>query len=157
MKHLRLLLDSSYDFSSQPLGVRFLYLRNDGMLFQINFHGLKQAISLLRREKRRSKYIKIILLPVFCIFKKTLYSEILYSYNIDVILVLFGKSGKVKLFKNSCIVNEISDEWVSKNEWYIRKRISGLGIAPKILDSGKNYYVEERIKTTRQRLSDKDY
>lgn len=146
MMNVRLLLDNEYLISEAKTPHRYLLIVNQGIIVKKSFSGATIASKILLSEKGSKKYIKcffmwfsIVFFPLKIISKK------IYLNRSDIKVAFFGRSKRVKIIKKKEIVNKINDDYFSKNDFYIRKKINDKNISPKILEFGASFFKEERI------------
>ena len=139
--------DEHYVFGPSKTAHKYIYLRNQGIIVKRTLKGAMVATKILISSEGIRKYIKCIFLW-FSIFFFPIYkfSQSIYLNNPNIYLAFFGRSGRVKIWKENMIINKVNDDFFSKTDYYMRKKLNKINITPNVNTFGKTFFSEEIIE-----------
>jgi hypothetical protein len=142
-----LFLDEEYVFGSSKTNYRYVFLINQGLVVKRTLDGAITASKILISNKGVRKYFKCLFLWIsiylFPIYK---FSQFIYLNNSSIDVAFFGRSKRVKIFKKNLIINKVNDDFFSRTDYYMRKKIHKANITPKVFVFGNSFFSEEIIK-----------
>lgn len=144
---IELNFDENYVFGPSKTRHKYVYLSNQGIVVKRTLKGAIVATKILFSQKGIRKYIKCIFLW-FSIFLFPIYkfSKFIYLNNSNICLAFFGKSKRVKIWKENIIINKVNENFFSKTDYYMRKKINKINITPNVYVFGKTFFSEEIIE-----------
>jgi len=144
---INLNLDQKYISGNSKTNHLYISLKNQGIIFKNNIKSALLASKIILSYKGKKKYLKVSLIFFSIMISPVLgFSKRIYMSSSNANLFLFGRSNKIKIFKNDKIINKINDNKFSRRDDFIRKKINLHFISPTVYEFTDNYYIEELIE-----------
>jgi len=143
----KLFLDEEYVFGPSKTRHKYVYLTNQGIVVKRTLKGAIIASKILISNKGIRKYIKCVFLWIsIYLFPINKFSQFIYLNNSNIYVAFFGRSKRVKIFKENLIINKVNEDFFSRTDYYMRKKINKINITPNVFVFGKSFFSEEKIE-----------